>query len=88
MARKNSRCENCDSFETLNYDVGAGGYVCEKCGMVWDCEQVELGDYDVAPDEFCPNCNSLMKTVVGETSDLSYGEYMECPNCGYKTICQ
>lgn len=37
--------------------------------------------YDV-----CPSCHSyVLKTVVGDRADLSYGEYQECsdPDCDY-----
>lgn len=33
----------------------------------------------------CPECHSfVMKTVMGEKADLSYGEYLECPDCHYE----
>lgn len=44
--RKVRICWNCEAQGTLEYDVAASGYVCQKCGTVYDQESVELGDYD------------------------------------------
>jgi uncharacterized protein with PIN domain len=29
----------------------------------------------------CPYCGATMRRVIGERADLSYGEYLECPEC-------
>lgn len=31
----------------------------------------------------CPECGDEMTVVVGDRADSSYGEYLECPGCGY-----
>lgn len=48
MAKR--QCCECHMIDTLEYDVCAGGYVCQNCGLVLDCESVELGDYDIEED--------------------------------------
>jgi hypothetical protein len=42
-------------------------------------EYITLDDGDEL--EVCHDCHEyVLKTVVGERADLSYGEYTECPN--------
>jgi len=39
---------------------------------------------DDSPEDTCPQCETPMKTVMGDRADLSYGEIKECPYCGYR----
>lgn len=46
---------------------------------------VPVREYITLPDgdelDVCPDCHEyVLKTVVGDRADLSYGEYKECPN--------
>jgi len=38
---------------------------------------------DDSHEDTCPQCETPMKTVMGDRADLSYGEIKECPDCGY-----
>jgi len=70
MARRNSECIECDAFETLSYDVVTGGYVCEKCGMLYSAESVECGDYDRKDKcSECVHCGE--NTCIGDSKNYS-----------------
>jgi len=44
-----------------------------------ECEYITLPDESEL--EICPECHEyVLKTVVGDRADLSYGELKECPN--------
>ena len=46
--------------------------------------KVMFEDEDLAKPnkEMCPDCDVPMEPVFGERADGSYGEYLQCPNCG------
>lgn len=47
-------------------------------------EYITLEDGDEL--EVCPDCHEyVLRTVVGDRVDLSYGEYKECPNIERET---
>jgi len=52
----------------------------------WEVDRdvsVELNDAEDYHANKCPECGSQMKVVVGDRADCSYGEFKECPECGY-----
>ena len=56
----------------------------EKAKRLYELAQEYIEIYQTeCSDNFCPECGSILKTVMGERSDCSYGEYKECPNCEY-----
>ena len=34
-------------------------------------------------ENICPDCGNVLTVCIGERNDCSYGEYLECSNCGY-----
>jgi Zn ribbon nucleic-acid-binding protein len=33
--------------------------------------------------EKCPQCDTELSVVIGDRADCSYGEYLECTECGW-----